>query len=52
MIQNSAPSSGFNVTSKLYKIEFKLGAIHKRRLLRGGGRGAPLKADLLDKPIY
>ena len=31
--------------------EFKIGAIHKRRLLRGGGRGSPLKADLLHKPI-
>ena len=28
-----------------------LGDIHKRRLLRGGGRGSPLKADLLHKPI-
>ena len=28
-----------------------LGAIHKRRLLRGGGRGSPLKADSLYKPI-
>ena len=27
------------------------GAIHKRRLLRGGGRGSPLKADLLHKSI-
>ena len=26
------------------------GAIHKRCLLRGGGRGSPLKADLLHKP--
>ena len=25
--------------------------IHKRRLLRGGGRGSPLKADLLHKPM-
>ena len=29
----------------------KLGAIHKRCLLRWGGRGSPLKADLLNKPI-
>ena len=28
-----------------------LGAIHKRRLLRGVGRGSPLKADLVHKPI-
>ena len=28
-----------------------LGAIHKRRLLGGGGRGSPLKANLLHKPI-
>ena len=27
-----------------------LGAIHKRRLLRGGGRGSPVKADILHKP--
>ena len=28
-----------------------LGDIHKQRLLGEGGRGSPLKADLLDKPI-
>ena len=28
-----------------------LGANHKRRLFREGGRGSPLKADLLHKPI-
>ena len=27
------------------------GAIHKRRLLRGGGEGSTLAADLLHKPI-
>ena len=30
---------------------FHLGAIHKQRLLREGGRGSPLKAHLLHKPI-
>jgi hypothetical protein len=29
----------------------EFGVIHKQRLLRGGGRGSPLKADLLNKPI-
>ena len=31
--------------------QYKLRAIHKRRLLKGGGRGSPLKADLQHKSI-
>ena len=38
-------------TVKVIFIQFDLGANHKRRLLRGGGRGVPLKADLLHKFI-
>ena len=33
-------------------VNFKLGANHKQRLLRGGGRGSPHKADLLHKHYY
>ena len=32
-------------------LAYHLGAIHKRRLLRGGGRGSPLKANLRHKPV-
>ena len=33
-------------------LEFALGAIHKRRLLRGGGRGAPSKQMKGDEKRY
>ena len=33
-------------------MNFELGPIHKRRLLRGGGRESPLKADLLHLNYY
>ena len=32
-------------------LQLPLGGIHKQRVLRGGGRGSPLKVDLLHKPI-
>ena len=31
--------------AKTQKMQKTLGAIHKQRLLKGGGRGAPTKAD-------
>ena len=40
-----------NLGMILQLFAISLGAIHKRRLLRGGGRGSPLKADLVHKPI-
>ena len=50
-IATYAPTIFGYIISVLAIVGILLGAIHTRRLLRGGGRGYPLKVDLLHKPI-